>query len=94
MDAFDCQKKRDSLVWMYDKHLGQVTAQQAYDCIAHYHCLDSPEKILVNMWKYNLPLKVICFVWLCMQNKINTWDNFLKKGWTSPNRCCLCRCDA
>ena len=79
---------------MHDKRLGQVTAQQAYDCIAHYHCQDSPEKTLVNMWKYNLTLKVICFVWLYLPNRINTWDNLLKKGWTSSNRCCLCRSDA
>ena len=86
--------RQDSLVWMHNRHLGQLTTQLAYEYIASSHCQDTPEKILVTIWKFNLPLKVICFVWLCLSNRINTWDNLLKKCWTSPSCCCLCRGDA
>ena len=39
---------------------------------------------------FNLPLKVICFAWLCLSNRINTWDTLWKKGWVGPNYCYLC----
>jgi hypothetical protein len=28
------------------------------------------------------------------ENKLNTWDNLLRKGWSSPNICCLCHLDS
>lgn len=49
---------------------------------------------MVIIWKFNLPLKVICFVWLCLANRINSWDNLQKKGWIGPSYCCLCLGDA
>ena len=84
----------DSLVWMFHRRSGQITARSTYEYIASSHCHDIPEKILVIIWKFKLPLKVICFVWLCLSNQINTWDNMLKKGWTGPSCCCLCMGDA
>ena len=44
-----------------------------------------------RIWSCNLPLKLKCFTWLCMEKSINNWDNLTKKGWTWPNKCCLCR---
>ena len=38
--------RQNSLVWMYNKHLGQVTAQLAYEYIASSHYQDTPEKDL------------------------------------------------
>ena len=78
---------------MYNRQLGQVTARLAYDYIASSHCQETPEKIFVSIWNFNLPLKVICFAWLCLSNRISTWANLLKKGWTGPSCCCLCMRD-
>ena len=38
-----------------------------------------------------MPLKIICFFWLSLLNKINTCDNLTKKGWIGPSWCCLCK---
>ena len=38
-----------------------------------------------------MPLKIICFNWLCLSNRVHTWDNLIRKGWIGPNWCCLCR---
>ena len=32
-------------------------------------------------------------MWLVIENKVNTWDNLIRKGWTRPNICFLCKCD-
>ena len=35
--------------------------------------------------------KIKCFRWLCLVNKICTWDNLCHRGWIGPNTCHLCR---
>ena len=63
----------------------------AYDLITTSYL----EKILEwhhkKLWYWNLPTKIKCFIWLCAENQISTWDNLLKKGWSRPNRCRLCK---
>ena len=44
---------------------------------------------LCMIYMTDIPLKVICFIWLCLANCMNTWDNLIRKGWTGPNRCSL-----
>ena len=38
-----------------------------------------------------ISLKIICFSWLCLSNRVHTWDNLIKKGWIGPHWCCLCK---
>jgi hypothetical protein len=43
------------------------------------------------VWKFHAPLKVQVFMWLSLENKILMWDNGIRRGWISSNRCSLCK---
>ncbi|XP_011621706.1 uncharacterized protein LOC105420280 [Amborella trichopoda] len=45
------------------------------------------------LWKRLLPLKVQCFLWLKVQNRVLTVDNLIKRGKILPNICLLCKED-
>ena len=68
-----------------------VNAKIAYDLITKSSLTARHVSALIRIWKCNIPLKLICFIWLCLENRINTWDNLIRRGWVGPNRCCLCR---
>ena len=83
----------NSLAWDFNKKDGSLTAKLAYDRIVkHYspqagNCMDS------FIWNRALPRKIGCFTWLVFRNKIPTWDNLQKRGWTGPGICVLCNLD-
>ena len=41
-------------------------------------------------WKWNIPLKLKCFLWLFLENKILNWDNLHNRGFTRLGICPLC----
>ena len=43
-----------------------------------------------QLWKSEGPLKAKITLWLTLNNKLLTWDNLQKIGWSGPNRCALC----
>ena len=51
----------DSLVWLYNKKSGMVTASLAYEMIAKSTITDCTDSLPGKIWKHNLPLKIICF---------------------------------
>jgi len=51
----------------------------------------NPDPIWNRVWQPFLWPKVSFFLWLTVQNRILTWDNLLKKGFTGPSRCTLCQ---
>ena len=38
----------------------------------------------ISLWKIH------CFLWLCLDNRITTWNILVKRGWHGPNICSLC----
>jgi zinc-binding in reverse transcriptase len=42
------------------------------------------------LWELKLSLKVRCFLWLVIQNKVLTTDNLCRKGWVGPLSCVFC----
>ena len=62
-----------------------------YELIANISVTNRPADIFVNIWEFRIPLKIICFNWLCLSNRVHTWDNLIKKGWIGPNWYCQCR---
>jgi len=40
--------------------------------------------------KLKMPLKLKCFAWLMLSNKIITWDNLCKRGFNGLGLCVLC----
>ena len=80
----------DTLLWDYNKHDGSITAKLVYDCIVHSFSPQANSSFLSKLWAGSLPRKICCFIWLALQNKILTWDNLQKRGWTGPGVCALC----
>ena len=76
---------------MYNKSSSMVKSNIIYDLIANTLVSNRPDDLLIKIWKFHLPLKIICFLWLSLLNKINTCDNLMKKGWIGPFWCCLCK---
>lgn len=66
----------DRLVWSGNANTGIVTAKTTY--------------IRIMKDNYIFPLKLKCFLWLAIQDKLKTWENLLKRGWIGPSRCSLC----
>ena len=83
----------DSLLWMFDKKSGVVSARKAYELIVSEHLPLLKDGILMKVWDFNIPQKLKCFTWLACNRKINTWDNLYKRGWFGPHRCSLCKID-
>ena len=65
----------DSLVWNHNKHNGNVTAELVYDLIVLSTSPLNCSKLHAFLWSCNIPLKIRCFIWLALANKILTWDN-------------------
>ena len=42
------------------------------------------------LWTKAMPVKISCFIWLSLRNRILTWENLQKKGFHGPGICVLC----
>ena len=80
----------NSLIWAYNKFDGSVSAKLVYDCIVHSSSPSVGSRLLTHIWTGSLPRKISCFIWLALMNKLLTWDNLQKRGWTGPGICALC----
>ena len=47
-------------------------------------------KIHAFLWSCIIPMKIRCFIWMALANKILTWENLQKRGWIEPGICALC----
>jgi zinc-binding in reverse transcriptase len=43
-----------------------------------------------RIWKIGIPNKIKNFLWLLLQDKLNTTENLQNKGWPSTQHCVLC----
>ena len=69
-----------SIVWSWENE-EYVSAKSLYEAIS-YICTNYNKKWWYKkIWKWHLPLKLKCFLWLCLENRILTWDNLIKHGW-------------
>ena len=80
----------DSMIWAYNKYDGSVSAKLVYDSIVHTYAPSVGSKLLKHIWTGALPNKISYFNWLSLMNKLLTWDNLQKWGWTGPRICVLC----
>lgn len=84
-------EEADTICWARNAQDGEVSAKALYKHI--FGELARPHitwwcKVL---WKWNTPRKIVVFIWLCLRNKLLTWDNLCNRGWGGPNWCILCR---
>lgn len=81
-------EKSDRLIWVKNPLLGNVMAKLAYDSL-----MEEPSDFQVTgigsmVWNNKIPLRIGCFVWLAIQNKLLTWSN--RHGFNGPGICMLC----
>ena len=88
--AIRLSAKDDKLVWSWNKANGQVTTKEAYSAIVHSLSTCNIKWQNSKLWKWSLPLKVKCFFWLPMENKILIWKKLIKKegGWAKDYVLC------
>jgi hypothetical protein len=80
--------------WIGGDRSGFITAQNVYAAITNLHWTTNLRGWKHGFWDWNLPPKIKFFTWLLFENKINSWENLLKKGWTGPSYCSLCKSDS
>ena len=68
----------ERILWVHNKRDGMVMTTLVYDLMATSF-LDPHRTILeARIWHGSFPLKIKCFIWLALFNKILTWENLLK----------------
>jgi hypothetical protein len=82
--------EEDVLIWTGGDKKGVLTVKNVYAAILSLQDLPALSGWQSHIWKWHLPLKVILFFWLAINNKILTWDILQKKGWVGPSYCILC----
>ena len=70
--------------------MGPISAARGYDCIVQNINLEDQNQILFLLWSLKLPLKIICFTWLLVRDRILTWDHLQSCGFNGPSRCVFC----
>jgi hypothetical protein len=88
--GFDLNSDKDTLLWSWDTKGGQVNAKQAYEVQMMENVEVEPNYWYVELWTWQLPLKVKLFIWLMLEQRILTWENLVKRGIYGPSRCVLC----
>ena len=62
----------DSLIWTHHKYIGPLSAAEGYSCIISNSCSELDDKVLKILWTLSIPLKIKCFTWLMIFQKILT----------------------
>ena len=84
----------DTLLWSYGTYAGPITAACSYDSLIDIHDEEEQNRDLYMLWYLKLPLKLICFTWLLMKDRILTWDHLQSRGFNGPGLCVLCNGDS
>ena len=59
-------------VWDWKGAIGVLTTNKAFEAISDDLVMSSPKWWENPIWKWRIPLKVRCLLWLGMENKILT----------------------
>ena len=71
----------DSLIWTHHKYIGPLSAAEGYSCVISNSCSELNDKVLKILWTLTIPLKIKCFTWLMIFQKILTWDQLQTRGY-------------
>jgi len=84
-------KKKEKLKWEGVMYNEQISVKEIYKHISHGRGLNDNVFWFHNTWRWDIPLKLKCFMWLVVHNNILTWDNIHKRGFQDLGRCSLCK---
>lgn len=76
--------KKDELVWSFNLDSDSISAKLAYKAIVQEQGISSQKWCSAIMWKWHIPQKVKCFLWILLEDYILTWSNLSRRGidWT------------
>lgn len=80
-------KRFDSLAWGGFVDGGNLVASDVYIYISGSPCSCPNDEWIVSMWRWEPPLKIKCFSWLTLFNRILIWENLMKRGYNGLSRC-------
>jgi len=86
LDPVHLNGVRDSVGWKWEKS-GSYTTKSMY---RHLSSIVITSKYLKKLWKNKMPMKLKVFLWLGLQNKLQTGEALKKKDWKGDSRCMLC----
>lgn len=89
-----CTDRMGDIRWTGNNATGIITARSAYEYIIKRRCLFPSHWWYKLIWQWHLPLKLQCFLWFALVNRLKTWDNLKMCGWIGPSRCVLCRMES
>lgn len=78
-------KEPDCLVWDWKDSNEDISAQRAYDFLVQDRVSRSNCWWFKYLWHWRIPLKLSCFMWLCLENRVLTWDNLQKRSFIDPD---------
>lgn len=81
--------QKDQLIWDIASD-GIPSAKSLYDHLIKDHCSLQIGGWRHSIWHKHIPLKILCFWWLVLDNAILTWDNLIKREHFGPGICVLC----
>jgi hypothetical protein len=81
----------DSLCWSKNTQNGSYSVKLGYKAWLEDNFVTHPKWWWKPLWKLKAPPRCKLTLWLAMNNKLLTWDNFLRRGWCGPNKCPLCK---
>jgi hypothetical protein len=79
-----------NIPWWRNKKNGLFDISSFYHAICTRPRVSFPWK---SVWRSKAPRRVCFFVWSAAWNKILTYDNLMRWGYTLTNWCCMCCCE-
>jgi len=89
--GINISQRADVLVWGGHHGNDRILVKEAYEHITSTSQILSFSDITSMFWKWDAPLKIKCFSWLVIHNRILTWDNLLRRGFFGPEWYCMFR---
>ena len=68
------------MTWDENILKGQILVKEDYSQISLDHISINKDLWFQKTWKWEIPLKINCFMWLVAHNKTLTWENLFRKA--------------
>jgi hypothetical protein len=81
--------ENDNMVWSWNRTPGTITAKLAYQSILFFNNSEEKKWWYKAIWGLNIPIKLVCFMWMCLKDCILTGVNYQKRGGIGPSVCNL-----
>lgn len=81
---------KDKLVWSWNRSTGAITANLTYQSNLFLNNMEERKWWYKAIWDLNIPIKLTCFMSLCLKECILTGVNYKKRGAIGPSVCNMC----